>query len=139
MDSCYEYYTLLMDNILFIFSYILLPPLYTFLYSLSYILHSPAYFTPLLYTPYILSYIPIIYSFIYSLLSYSLMALLILPRRFIPLPSLLYSLIYLFSLSYILVPFILIPLYSYIVIPTLLYRKGITTLPPIFTRFTSLS
>ena len=137
MDLYYGYYTLLMDNILSLFPYTLLytfVALYTLSYTLSYILHSPRIF----YTTLIYSLIRL-YTLIYSLLSYTLMALLILPRRFIPLPSLLYSLIYLFSLSYILVPFILIPLYSYIVIPTLLYRKGITTLPPIFTHFTSLS
>ena len=112
---------------------ILLPP---FIYSL--ILHSPRiFYTTLIYSLicllyalsliYLLLYIPL-----YTLL-YTLMALLILPRHFIPLLYLSLSLIYLPP------PLIYIFLYSYIVILTLLYRKGITTLPPIFTRFTSLS
>ena len=113
------------------------------LYTLSYILHSPAYFTPLLYTPllYTLLYAYYIHSLIYILLYtplytllYTLIALLILSPPFYTSPLSLIP-----FLSYILAPLIFIFLYSHIVIPTLLYRKGITTLPPIFTRFTSLS
>lgn len=116
MDSCYEYYTLL--PLCFILIYFC-RPLCTFLYSLLYI-HSLIY-TLIYYTAphilhhsyilfyYILFYMPtiilsLIYPFIYSLLSYTLIALLILPRRFTPL-----SLI----LSYILAPLIFIFLYSH--------------------------
>ena len=53
--------------------------LYTLSYIYSYILHIPAYFTPLLYT---LLYL--LYPLSYILSYYSLIALLILPRRFIP-------------------------------------------------------
>lgn len=135
-----------MDNILscFILSYILLPP---FIYS--YILHlyttqPRIFYTTLIYSPIRLLYIPLytisyillyILLYILSTLLYTLTALLILPPAVLHLSSLLYSLIF----SYILAPLIFIFLYSHIVIPTLLYRKGITTLPPIFTRFISLS
>lgn len=127
----------------FILSYILIyfcRLLYTLILSLIYTLiyYTLLYTAPhILHHSYILSYTLIhslIYSFIYSLLSYSLIALLILPRRFIPLISLLYTCHFYFH-----IPLPPIFLYSHIVIPTLLYRRGITTLPPIFTRFTSLS
>ena len=127
--SCPMFYTLLYTDIL-------LPP---FIHSLIY------YTAPhILHHSYILFYIPITYSIIYSLLYtyyyillyilstllYTLIALLILPPPF-------YTSLILSSLSYILAASI--SLYPHIVIPTLLYKKGITTLPPIFTRFTSLS
>ena len=81
--SCPRLYTLLYTNIF-------LPPFYTLSYIYSYILHIPAYFTPLLY---ILLYIPsliyLLYTFLYTLSYYSLIVLLILPRRFYT-----YSLLY---------------------------------------------
>ena len=127
--------------------------LYTLIYSLA--LYSLIYFCRLLYTLihsllyytaphilhhfYILSYTPIIcplyipiiiYSFIYSLLSYILSFSNGIINLAPPFYTSLLSLIYL--------P-LLYPSTPHIVIPTLLYGKGITTLPPIFTRFTSLS
>ena len=136
-----------MDNILswwiiyslapcFILSYILIyfcRPLYTLLY----ILHSPAYFTPLLYTLLYAYYIPPLYTYYYILL-YILSTLLYSYNIINLAPAVLYpSLIPHLSLLYTCHRYFHIPLPSYY--STLLYRKGITTLPPIFTRFTSLS
>ena len=132
-----------MDNILSwcILSYILIYLYYTSaaLYALSYILsYIYIYYTAphILHHSYILFYYILLYTYyiflyILSTLLFSNNIINLAPRRFTPLS---YNL---FSLSCILATFIF--LYSHIVIPTLLYRKGITTLPPIFTRFTSLS
>lgn len=151
MDSCYEYYTLLMDNILscFILSYILIyfyrllyTLLYAFLYSLLYTLicYTLLYTAPhILHHPYILFYYILFYAYYYILL-YILSTLLFSNSiiNFAPAVLYLFPLIPLLSLIYLPLLFSY-TLYSHIVIPTLLYRKGITTLPPIFTRFTSLS
>lgn len=124
LDGCYTllFYTLLYTNILIYFC----RPLYTLLYyTAPHILHHS--YMPIIYS---LSYIPIIiYSFIYSLLS------LLFSNGIINLAPAVLPL----SLIYLPLLFSHLSLYSHIVILTLLYRKGITTLPPIFTRFTSLS
>ena len=107
-----------MDNILSLALYSLIyfcRPLYILLYTTqprifyTTLIYSLIRLYTLLYTLYVLS---LIYSFIYSLLSYTLIALLILPRHFIPLPSLSYILLYTSSLSYILAPYFHIPLLS---------------------------
>ena len=134
-------YSLVLYSLILIHLYYTSVAFYTLSYIYSYILHIPAYFTPLLYTLiYTLSYIPIIYLLIYSLLLF--------PNSITNLaPPFLYlfSLIY-YSLIYLPPPFFITLLYtlycpsSYILLYPLSYmEKGITTLPPIFTRFTSLS
>ena len=130
-----------MDNLLY---NILLPP---FIHSLIHsIVHSLIY--TLIYTTQPRTfYTTLIYSIIHSIIIYTLL--------YTPLYTLLYSLLFSNNIinlapavlyfpsrsyvSYILAPLIFIFVYSHIVIPTLLYRKGITMLPPIFTRFISLS
>lgn len=127
-----------------ILSYILLPP---FIHSLIYILHSPAYFTPLLYTLlytyyYIFLYIPFYIPFyILSTLLYTLLF----SNSIINLaPPPFYTSPLSYTLLYTCPSYFHIPLLSYSFTPILLYplsyiERGITTLPPIFTRFTSLS
>ena len=133
--SCPRLYTLL-------YTHIFLPP---FIHSLIYTTQPPH----ILHHPYILLY-TLIYSLIYPLCTLSYILLYILLYI---LSTLLFSnsiinlapaVLYLLSLSLIYLP-LLFSYPSYFHIPplsyssTLLYRKGITTLPPIFTRFTSLS
>ena len=114
-------------------------PLYSLslVYTLIYTTQSRIFYTTLIYSFICLLLYSLLYTPLYTLYSlillYTLIALLILPPPFYT------SLLHLSSLSYILAPLIFILLYSYTVIPNLLYRKGITTLPPIFTHFTSLS
>lgn len=136
-----------MDNILswwIILSYILLSPfIHSLIYTLSllYIL----LYTTLSYTQPRIFYTTLIYSLIYLLYAPFIYLLL-----YTPLYTLLYTLLFSNGIINLAPPFYTSPLsllytcHSYfhipfIVIPTLLYRKGITTLPPIFTRFTSLS
>jgi hypothetical protein len=132
---CPMLYTLL-------YTYILLPPFIHFLiYTLIY------YISPhILHHSYILLYIP---SLIYLLYTYYILSLLLFPNSITNLapPFYTYSLLYTILLyTYLPPPFFTTLLYtlccpsSYILLYILSYmEKGITTLPPIFTRFTSLS
>ena len=124
MDNILSWWVIYSLALCFILSYILIyfcRPLYTLLYILLYTTQPRIFYTTLTYS--IIYSLLYTYYYIFLYILSTLLYYLLFSNNIINLAPPFYTpLLYLLSLSYILATFIF--LYSHIVIPTLLYRKG---------------